>query len=44
MPDVSGPEGSTLAAGSGSHGVLYGVAGICAIIGAVTIAPVKRVR
>jgi hypothetical protein len=33
-----------LAIGSGSYGVLYGVAGICAIIGAVAILPVKRVR
>jgi hypothetical protein len=27
-----------------SYGVLYGVAGVCAIVGAVTILPVKRVR
>ena len=33
-----------LAVGSGSYGVLYGVAGVCAIVGAVTILPVKRVR
>jgi hypothetical protein len=33
-----------LAIGSGSYGVLYGVAGVCAITGAVTILPVKRVR
>ena len=33
-----------LAVGSGSYGVLYGVAGVCAIIGAVAILPVKRVR
>jgi MFS family permease len=33
-----------LAIGSGSYGVLYGVAGVCAIIGAVAILPVKRVR
>ena len=33
-----------LAVGNGSYGVLYGVAGICAIAGAVTILPVKRVR
>ena len=33
-----------LAIGSGSYGVLYGFAGICAILGAVAILPVKRVR
>jgi MFS family permease len=33
-----------LAIGSGSFGVLYAVAGVCAIIGAVAILPVKRVR
>ena len=33
-----------LAVGGGSYGVLYGVAGVCAIIGAVAILPVKRVR
>ena len=33
-----------LAIGGGSYGVLYGVAGVCAIIGAVAILPVKRVR
>jgi hypothetical protein len=33
-----------LAIGSGSYGVLYMVAGLCAIIGVVTILPVKRVR
>jgi MFS family permease len=33
-----------LAIGSGSYGVLYAVAGVCAIIGAVAIVPVKRVR
>jgi MFS family permease len=33
-----------LAIGSGSYGVLYAVAGLCAIIGAVAILPVKRVR
>ena len=33
-----------LAIGSGSYGVLYAVAGACAIIGAVAILPVKRVR
>ncbi len=46
MPDVSGPEGSPhtarprlpLTAG------LDGVAGVSAIVGAVAILPVKRVR
>jgi MFS family permease len=33
-----------LAVGGGSYGVLYGVAGVCAIIGAGAILPVKRVR
>jgi MFS family permease len=33
-----------LAIGGGSYGVLYGFAGACAIIGAVAILPVKRVR
>ena len=33
-----------LAVGGGSYGVLYAVAGVCAIIGAVAILPVKRVR
>jgi MFS family permease len=33
-----------LAMGSGSYGVLYMAAGLCAIIGAVAILPVKRVR
>jgi MFS family permease len=33
-----------LAVGSGSYGVLYMVAGICAIIGAAAILPVRRVR
>jgi MFS family permease len=33
-----------LAIGSGSYGVLYGVAGVCAVIGAFAILPVKRVR
>ena len=33
-----------LAIGGGSYGVLYAVAGVCAIVGAVTILPVKRVR
>jgi MFS family permease len=33
-----------LAIGGGSYGVLYAVAGVCAIIGAVAIVPVKGVR
>ena len=33
-----------LAIGSGSYGLLYAFAGSCAIIGAVAILPVKRVR
>ena len=33
-----------LAAGGGSYGVLYTVAGLCAIISAVAILPVRRVR
>jgi MFS family permease len=33
-----------LALGGGSYGVLYAIAGICAIVGAVAILPVKRVR
>ena len=33
-----------LAIGGGSYGVLYGFAGVCAILGAVAILPVKRVR
>jgi len=33
-----------LAIGNGSYGVLYAVAGVCAVVGAVAILPVKRVR
>lgn len=33
-----------LALGSGSYGALYAVAGVCAIVGAGAILPVKRVR
>jgi MFS family permease len=33
-----------LAIGGGSYGVLYAVAGVCAIIGAFAILPVKAVR
>jgi MFS family permease len=32
-----------LAIGNGSYGVLYGVAGVCAIIGALAILPMRRV-
>ena len=35
---------AVLAIGAGSYGVLYAVAGVCAIIGAVAILPVKGVR
>jgi MFS family permease len=35
---------AVLAIGSGSYGVLYAFAGVCAILGAVAILPVKRVR
>ena len=33
-----------LAIGGGSYGVLYAVAGVSAVLGAVAILPVKRVR
>jgi MFS family permease len=33
-----------LAAGHGSYGVLYAVAGLCALLGAAAILPVRRVR
>jgi MFS family permease len=33
-----------LAIGSGSYGVLYTVAGLCAIVGAFAILPVRRIR
>ena len=35
---------AVLAIGGGSYGVLYAVAGVCAIVGAVAILPVKGVR
>jgi MFS family permease len=35
---------AVLAIGNGSYGVLYAVAGVCAIVGAVAILPVKGVR
>ena len=33
-----------LVMGGGSYGVLYMVAGLCAVIGAFAILPVRRVR
>jgi hypothetical protein len=33
-----------LAIGNGGYGVLYTAAGLCAIVGAFAILPVKRVR
>jgi hypothetical protein len=33
-----------MAISSGSYGVLYAIAGLCAIIGAFAILPVKGVR
>ena len=33
-----------LASSDGSYGVLYAVAGVCAVVGAGAILPVKRVR
>jgi MFS family permease len=33
-----------LAIGGGSYGVLYAVAGVCAVLGALAILPVRRVR
>jgi MFS family permease len=35
---------SVLAIGSGSYGVLYAFAGVCAVIGAFAILPVRRAR
>ncbi len=35
---------AVLAFGGGSYGVLYAVAGVCAIVGAFAILPVKGVR
>jgi MFS family permease len=35
---------AVLAVGNGSYQVLYAVAGVCALLGAVAILPVKRVR
>ncbi len=33
-----------LSLGGGSYGVLYAVAGVCALTGALAILPVRRVR
>jgi hypothetical protein len=33
-----------LAMGNGSYGVLYAVAGLCTLVGAFAILPLKRVR
>ena len=46
LPFAIGPAiaPAVLAIGSGSYGVLYMVAGLCAIIGAAAILPVRRVR
>jgi MFS family permease len=33
-----------LAVGNGSYGALYAVAGVCAVLGAAAILPVRRVR
>ena len=35
---------AVLAVGSGSYGVLYAVAGLCAVLGAFAILPVKGAR
>jgi MFS family permease len=35
---------AVLAIGGGSYGVLYAVAGVCALCGAIAIVPVKLVR
>ncbi len=35
---------AVLAIGGGSYGVLYGVAGVCAALGAAAILPVRRAR
>jgi hypothetical protein len=35
---------AVLAVGGGSYGVLYTVAGFCAVLGAFAILPVRRVR
>jgi hypothetical protein len=43
-PSRRGIAPAILAIGGGSYGVLYGVAGVSAIIGAVAILPVKHVR
>ena len=38
------PASLAIGRGGGSYGVLYTVAGLCAITGAVAIRPVRRVR
>ena len=35
---------AVLAIGNGSYTVLYAVAGLCALVGAAAILPVRRVR
>ena len=35
---------AVLAVGNGSYGVLYAVAGVCAVLGAAAILPVRSVR
>ena len=35
---------AVLSIGGGSYGVLYAVAGVCAVTGAVAILPVRRAR
>jgi hypothetical protein len=35
---------AVLTIGGGSYGFLYAVAGVCALVGALAILPVKRVR
>jgi hypothetical protein len=35
---------TVLTIGGGSFGVLYAVAGVCAVIGAVAVLPVRRAR
>jgi hypothetical protein len=35
---------AVLTIGGGSYGVLYAVAGVCAVIGAVAVLPMRRAR
>ena len=46
VPFAVGPAlaPAVLAVGGGSYGVLYTVAGVCAVLGAVAVLPVRRVR